>query len=62
MVSDASTAFPEGAFDPEINESTVKMPIVSYQLTSDTKESLSKLNDDIIRWKKESRIYPGSQE
>ncbi|BCB03637.1 efflux RND transporter permease subunit [Bacillus sp. KH172YL63] len=59
MVSDASTAFPEGAFDPEINESTVKMPIVSYQLTSDTKESLSKLNDDIIRWKKEVEDLSG---
>ena len=58
-VSDASTSFPEEAFDPEVNESTVKMPIVSYNLTSDNKESLLKMEDEVTRWKEEVEDLSG---
>ncbi|MGD7023776.1 efflux RND transporter permease subunit [Rossellomorea vietnamensis] len=49
-VSDASTGFPEEVFDTEINESTVKMPIVSYQLTSESRENLLELKPELDRW------------
>ncbi|MGM0851264.1 MAG: efflux RND transporter permease subunit [Bacillota bacterium] len=52
-VSDASTSFPDDVFDPEMNESTVKMPIVSYHLTSDNKESLLALHEEMNRWQEE---------
>ncbi|MCA1058908.1 efflux RND transporter permease subunit [Rossellomorea aquimaris] len=58
-VSDASTSFPEEAFDPEVNESTVKMPIVSYHLTSDKKETLLEMDDEVNRWKEEVEDLPG---
>ncbi|MEL3972540.1 efflux RND transporter permease subunit [Rossellomorea oryzaecorticis] len=58
-VSDASSSFPEEAFDPEINESTVKMPIVSYQLTSENRESLQDMKDEIDRWKTEVEELSG---
>lgn len=58
-VSDASASFPEEVFDPEINESTVKMPIVSYQLTSDNRESLQDIKDEIDRWKTEVEELSG---
>ncbi|MEI2663046.1 efflux RND transporter permease subunit [Rossellomorea sp. LJF3] len=58
-VSDASTSFPEEVFDPEVNESTVKMPIVSYHLVSDNKESLLELDDEVSRWKEEVEDLSG---
>ncbi|TMU87552.1 efflux RND transporter permease subunit [Bacillus sp. BHET2] len=58
-VSDASTSFPEEVFDPEVNESTVKMPIVSYHLISDNKESLLEMNDEMKRWKDEVEDLTG---
>jgi multidrug efflux pump len=58
-VSDASATFPEEAFDPEINESTVKMPVVSYHLTSDSRENLQGLKEEMNRWKEEVEELPG---
>jgi multidrug efflux pump len=58
-VSDASATFPEEAFDPEINESTVKMPVVSYHLTSDSRENLQDLQEEMNRWKEEIEELPG---
>ncbi|MBN8191237.1 efflux RND transporter permease subunit [Bacillus sp. NTK074B] len=58
-VSDASTSFPEEAFDPEVNESTVKMPIVSYHITSDKKETLLELDEEINNWKEEVEDLSG---
>jgi multidrug efflux pump len=58
-VSDASTAFPEEVFDPEVNESTVKMPIVSYQLTSDSRENLEELRGELDRWSDEVKELSG---
>ncbi|MCA1062608.1 efflux RND transporter permease subunit (plasmid) [Cytobacillus spongiae] len=58
-VSDASTSFPDEVFDPEINESTVKMPIVSYHLTSDNRESLLTLREEMSRWEKEVEDIAG---
>ncbi|WP_270180975.1 efflux RND transporter permease subunit [Alkalihalobacillus sp. CinArs1] len=52
-VSDASTSFPEDAFEPEVNESTAKMPIVSYHLTSDNRENLLSMQEELNRWKDE---------
>ncbi|WP_347551191.1 efflux RND transporter permease subunit [Pseudalkalibacillus hwajinpoensis] len=52
-VSDASTSFPEEAFDPEVNESTAKMPIVSYHLTSENRDNLLSLQEELNRWKDE---------
>ncbi|TYS16665.1 efflux RND transporter permease subunit [Rossellomorea vietnamensis] len=49
-VSYASTGFPEEVFDTEINEFTVKMPIVSYQLTSESRENLLELKPELDRW------------
>jgi multidrug efflux pump len=58
-VSDASATFSEEAFDPEINESTVKMPVVSYHLTSDSRENLQDLQEEMNRWKEEIEELPG---
>ncbi|WGG47798.1 efflux RND transporter permease subunit [Rossellomorea sp. DA94] len=58
-VSDASTSFPEEVFDPEVNESTVKMPIVSYHLVSVDKESLLKMDEEVSRWKEEVEDLSG---
>ncbi|WP_456274852.1 efflux RND transporter permease subunit [Bacillus sp. AK031] len=58
-VSDASTSFPEEVFDSEVNESTVKMPIVSYQLTSDSRESLQQLKGELDRWSDEVEELAG---
>ncbi|RIW34619.1 efflux RND transporter permease subunit [Bacillus salacetis] len=58
-VSDTSTSFPEEVFDTEINESTVKMPIVSYQLTSDSREDLENLRNEMDRWTEEVKELSG---
>jgi multidrug efflux pump len=58
-VSGASASFPEEAFDPEINESKVKMPVVSYHLTSDSRENLQDLQEEMNRWKEEIEELPG---
>ncbi len=58
-VSDASTSFPDGAFEPEVNESTAKMPIVSYQLTSDNRDNLLSMQEEMNRWKSEVEDLSG---
>jgi multidrug efflux pump len=58
-VSDTSTAFPEEVFDTEIKESTVQMPIVSYQLTSDNRENLEELRSEMDRWSDEVKELTG---
>ncbi|WP_421385232.1 efflux RND transporter permease subunit [Bacillus salacetis] len=58
-VSDASAGFPEEVFDPEVNESTVKMPIVSYQLTSDSRENLEESRGELDRWSDEVKELSG---
>ncbi|EDL66663.1 efflux RND transporter permease subunit [Bacillus sp. SG-1] len=49
-VSDAAAGFPDEVFEPEVNESIVKLPIVSYQLTAETRESLEALRGELDRW------------
>ncbi|WP_409250595.1 efflux RND transporter permease subunit [Bacillus sp. SCS-153A] len=49
-VSDAASGFPGEVFEPEVNESIVKQPIVSYQLTADSREDLETLRDELDRW------------
>ncbi|MFE8699355.1 efflux RND transporter permease subunit [Cytobacillus sp. FJAT-54145] len=58
-VSDAASGFPEGAFEPEVNESTVKLPIVSYHLVSTDRENLLTLQEDMARWKEEVESLQG---
>ena len=58
-VSDASTSFPDEAFEPDVNESTAKMPIVSYHLTSDSRENLFSLQEELNRWKDEVEELSG---
>ncbi|MCA1055456.1 efflux RND transporter permease subunit [Rossellomorea aquimaris] len=58
-VYDASASFPDEVFDPEINESTVKMPVVSYQLTSENRDSLQDLQEEMNRWKTEVEELSG---
>ncbi|PFG12410.1 efflux RND transporter permease subunit [Bacillus sp. es.036] len=58
-VSDASTSFPEEAFEPDVNESTAKMPIVSYHLTSDNRDNLFSLQEELNRWKDEVEELSG---
>ncbi|GLB60678.1 efflux RND transporter permease subunit [Cytobacillus sp. NCCP-133] len=58
-VSDAAAGFPEEAFEPEINEATVKMPVVSYHLTSEKMENLLPLQKDLERWKEEVESIKG---
>lgn len=58
-VSDTAAGFPEEAFEPEINESTIKMPIVSYHLTSNDMENLLPLKKELTRWKEEVESLRG---
>ncbi|WP_226658816.1 efflux RND transporter permease subunit [Pseudalkalibacillus hwajinpoensis] len=58
-VSDASTSFPDEAFEPDVNESTAKMPIVSYHLTSDNREDLLSLQEELNRWSDEVEELSG---
>ncbi|USK52230.1 efflux RND transporter permease subunit [Bacillus sp. CMF12] len=58
-VSDAAAGFPDEAFEPEINETNVKMPIVSYHLTSDSIDNLLPLQDELARWKEEVESLKG---
>ncbi|WP_283152533.1 efflux RND transporter permease subunit [Guptibacillus hwajinpoensis] len=58
-VSDASTSFPDEAFEPDVNESTAKMPIVSYHLTSDNRDNLLSLEEELNRWKEEVEELSG---
>ncbi|MYL64494.1 MMPL family transporter [Bacillus hwajinpoensis] len=58
-VSDASTSFPDEAFEPDVNESTAKMPIVSYHLTSDNRDNLFSLQEELNRWKDEVEELSG---
>lgn len=58
-VSDATTSFPDEAFEPDVNESTAKMPIVSYHLTSDNREDLLSLQEELNRWSDEVEELSG---
>ncbi|MDW2878567.1 MULTISPECIES: efflux RND transporter permease subunit [Bacillaceae] len=58
-ISDLTASFPEEAFEPEVSEANVKMPIVSYHLTGSDSESLFALQDELSRWKEEVESVPG---
>ncbi len=58
-VSDASVSFPDEVFTPEVNESTVKMPIVSYHLVSDSRDNLEQLRGELDLWNKEVKELSG---
>jgi multidrug efflux pump len=58
-ISDLTASFPEEAFEPEVSEANVKMPIVSYHLTGNDTESLFALQDELSRWKEEVESVPG---
>ncbi|MFD1171191.1 efflux RND transporter permease subunit [Oceanobacillus picturae] len=58
-VSSASTSFPDEALEPEVNESMSQSPIVSYHLTSDTRDNLLSLGNELNNWKDEVEALPG---
>ncbi|WP_335872599.1 efflux RND transporter permease subunit [Bacillus sp. 2205SS5-2] len=58
-VSEASSSFPEQAFETEVNETTVKTPIVSYHITSENREDLASLQTELSRWKEEIESLSG---
>ncbi|MCA1037900.1 efflux RND transporter permease subunit [Bacillus infantis] len=58
-ISDLTASFPEEAFEPEVSEANVKMPIVSYHITGNDTESLFALQDELSRWKEEVESVPG---
>ncbi|UOQ48364.1 efflux RND transporter permease subunit [Gracilibacillus caseinilyticus] len=59
VVSDTSASLPEEAQEPNVNESTAETPIVSYHLTSDRRENLLSLQEELNRWKDEVEELSG---
>ncbi|MEI5906331.1 efflux RND transporter permease subunit [Bacillus spongiae] len=58
-ISDIALTFPEEALEPEVNETTVNMPIVSYHITSENRDNLTNLQAEMSRWQEEIESLPG---
>ncbi|WP_404457665.1 efflux RND transporter permease subunit [Oceanobacillus kapialis] len=58
-VSSASASFPDGVQDSEVNDSMSQSPVVSYHLTSDSRDNLLSLGEELNRWKDEVEGLPG---
>ncbi|MFD2629613.1 efflux RND transporter permease subunit [Oceanobacillus kapialis] len=58
-VSSASASFPDGVQDSEVNDSMSQSPIVSYHLTSGSRDNLLSLGEELNRWKDEVEGLPG---